>query len=148
MVLCCASSLSCVLLFVTPWTVARWALLSMGFSRQKSWSGLPCPPPRDLANPGIESGSQRSNPGLPHCSQILYCLSQQGNLRILEWVAYPFSRGSSQPRNRIGASCIAGRFFTSWATQEALEVVGDLKGCPVYKLLSSVSSRLEISGPD
>ena len=35
---------------------------------------------------------QGSNPGLPHCRQILYHLSHQGNPRILEWVAYPFSR--------------------------------------------------------
>ena len=35
--------------------------------------------------------------------------------RILEWVAVPFSRGSSWPRDRTGVSCIAGRFFTSWA---------------------------------
>ena len=34
---------------------------------------------------------------------------------ILEWVAYPFSRGSSWPRNQNGVSCIAGRFFTNWA---------------------------------
>ena len=39
--------------------------------------------------------------------------------RILEWVAYPFAWGSSQPRNQTGVSCIAGRFFTSWATREA-----------------------------
>ena len=39
--------------------------------------------------------------------------------RILEWVAHPFSRGSSQPRNHTGVSCIAGRFFTSWITREA-----------------------------
>ena len=39
---------------VTLWTVARQAPLSMGFSRQESWSGLPCPPPGDLPNPGIE----------------------------------------------------------------------------------------------
>ena len=39
--------------------------------------------------------------------------------RILEWVAFPFSRGSSQPRDRTQASHIAGRFFTSWATREA-----------------------------
>ena len=38
---------------------------------------------------------------------------------ILEWVGFSFSRGSSQPRNRTGISCIAGRFFTSWATREA-----------------------------
>ena len=38
--------------------------------------------------------------------------------RVLEWVAYPFSSGSSWNRNRTGASCIAGGFFTSWATRE------------------------------
>ena len=41
----------------TPWTVACQAPLSMGFSRQEYWSGLPCPPPGDLPNPGIESRS-------------------------------------------------------------------------------------------
>ena len=41
-------------------------------------------------------------------------------VRILEWVAYSFSRAFSQPRNRTGVSCITGRFFTSWATREAL----------------------------
>ena len=40
-----------------------------------------------------------SNPGLLHCGRILCYLSQQGSPRILEWVAYPFSRGSSQPRS-------------------------------------------------
>ena len=39
--------------------------------------------------------------------------------RILEWVAMPFSRGSSQPRDQTQVSRIAGRFFTSWATREA-----------------------------
>ena len=39
--------------------------------------------------------------------------------RILEWVAVPFSRGSSQPRDQTQVSHIAGRFFTSWATREA-----------------------------
>ena len=38
--------------------------------------------------------TQGSNPSLLHCRQILYCLSHQGSPRILEWVAYPFSRGS------------------------------------------------------
>ena len=42
-------------LFVTPWTVARQAPLSMGFSRQECWSGLSCPPPGDRPDPGIES---------------------------------------------------------------------------------------------
>ena len=63
--------------------------------------------------------AQGSNPGLPHCRWILFQLSHQGSPRILEWVAYPFSRGSSQPRSRTGVSCLVGRFFTSWATGEA-----------------------------
>ena len=41
--------------------------------------------------------------------------------RILEWVAFPFSRGSSQPRDGTQVSCIANRFFTSWANREAQE---------------------------
>ena len=63
--------------------------------------------------------TQRSNPGLLHCRWILYHLSHRGSPRILEWVAYPFSRGSSWPRNQTGVSGIAGRFFTNWATREA-----------------------------
>ena len=46
--------------------------------------------------------TQESNWGLPHCRRILYQLSHKGSPRILEWVAYPFSSGSSQPRNRTG----------------------------------------------
>ena len=48
-----------------------------------------------------------------HCRQILYQLSHQRSPRILEWVTYPFSSGSSQPRNQTGVSCIAGGFFTN-----------------------------------
>ena len=64
--------------------------------------------------------TQEQNPGLLHCKWILYHLSPQGGAWILEWVAYPFSRGCSQPRNQIQVSCIAGEFFTSWAIREAL----------------------------
>ena len=39
--------------------------------------------------------------------------------RVLEWVAIPFSRGSSRPRDQTQLSCIAGRFFTNWAMREA-----------------------------
>ena len=49
-------SLSRVQLFVTPWTIGRQAPLSMGFSRQEYWNGLPFPSPGDLPNPGIELG--------------------------------------------------------------------------------------------
>ena len=61
MLLCTrAKSLSRVRLFVTLWTGAHQAPLSMGFSRQEYWSGLPCPPPRTLPDPGIESVSLMS----------------------------------------------------------------------------------------
>ena len=50
-------SLSRVQLFVTPWTVAHQAPLSMGFSKQEYWSGLPFPSPGDLPDPGIEPRS-------------------------------------------------------------------------------------------
>ena len=52
--------LSQVQLFATPWTVAHQAPLSMGFSRQEYWTGLPCPLPGDLSNPGIEPTSLMS----------------------------------------------------------------------------------------
>ena len=63
--------------------------------------------------------TQGLNPGLPQCRQILYQLSHQRSPRIVEWVAYPFSRGSSRPRNQTGVSCITGGSFTSWATRKA-----------------------------
>ena len=62
------------------------------------------------------------NPDLLHCRQILHQLSHQGSPRILEWVTYLFSRGSAWLRNWTGVSCIAGRFFTSWATREAFVI--------------------------
>ena len=63
--------------------------------------------------------TQGSNPGLPHCRQILYQLSHKESPKILGWVAYPFSKGSSWPRNRTRVSCIVGGFFTNWAIREA-----------------------------
>ena len=62
--------------------------------------------------------TQGSNPGLLHCRRILYQLSHKGSPRILEWGVYSLSSGSSWPRNRTGVSCIAGGFFTNWATRE------------------------------
>ena len=67
----CVKSLACVWLFATSWTGAHQASLSMGFSRQEYWSGLPFPSPGDLPDPGIEPGS----PTL----QTLYHLSHRGS---------------------------------------------------------------------
>ena len=64
--------LSRVQLCETPGTVARQAPPSVEFSRQEYWSGLPFPSPGDLPTQGW-------NLGLPHCRQILYHLSYQGN---------------------------------------------------------------------
>ena len=63
--------------------------------------------------------TQGSNPGLLQCTQTLYQLSHKESPRILEWVAYPFSSRSSQPRDRTRVSCTAGGFFTNWVIREA-----------------------------
>ena len=89
---------------------AYQAPLSVRFCRQEYWSGVPCPPPGDLPNPRIEPRSptlqadslQSEPPGKP----------------MNAGVAYPFSRGSSRPRNWTRVSCIPGGFFTSWATRK------------------------------
>ena len=67
---------------MAPWTVAHQLPLSMEFSRQEYWSGLPCPSPGDLPDLGIEPGSVESAlvPALNlHCRQILYQLSCGGS---------------------------------------------------------------------
>ena len=58
--MCVLSHFSCVQIFATPWTTARQAPLTMGFSRQEYWSGLPFPPPGHLSDPGIKPTSLRS----------------------------------------------------------------------------------------
>ena len=79
--------------------------------------------------------TQGSNPGLPHCRQILYQLSHKGSPKILEWVAYPLSRGSSWPRNRTRVSHMAGGFFTSWATRAMVfPVVMVMYGCESWTI--------------
>ena len=55
------------------------------------------------------------------CDPMDYTFHRILQARIMEWVAFPFSRGSSQPRDQIQVSHIAGWFFTSWATREAQE---------------------------
>ena len=102
-----------VRLFVTPWTIACQAPLSVGFSRQEYWSGLPFPSPGDLPDPGIE-------PRSPKLQADTLTSEPSAKPMKLEWVADPFSRRSSWPRDRTGVSYIAGGFFTSWVTREAL----------------------------
>ena len=68
--------------------------------------------------------TQGSNQSLPHYRKILDQLSHRGSPRILEWVAYPFFSGSSQPSNQMKVSCTAGGFFINWDIREAPEVEG------------------------
>ena len=58
--MCVLSCFIFIQLFLTPWTVIHQAPLSVGFSQQQWWSALPCPPPGDLPDPGIEPGSPAS----------------------------------------------------------------------------------------
>ena len=116
----------------TPWAVAHQVPLSMEFSRQEYWSGLPFPPPGDLPDPGME-------PRFPACRQIPYHLSHQGSpmdcdlpgfsahgifqARILEWGAISYCRRSSWPRDQTWVSCVSciGRqSLYHWVTWEAL----------------------------
>ena len=73
----CMCTLSGVQLFATPWTIARQAPWSMGYSRQEFWSGLPFPFPGDLPNPGIEPTAPAASPALRVNSLLLNHLGSQ-----------------------------------------------------------------------
>ena len=72
---CLLNRFSHVRLFVILWTVACHSPLSIGFSRQEHWSGLPCLPPGDLPDPGIE-------PAFPELAHRIFLLSHEGSLYI------------------------------------------------------------------
>ena len=72
-------SLNRVRLFVTPWTVTHQAPLSMGFSRQGYWSGLPFPPPGNLPDPGIEPVS----PASPSLAGRLFTSEATGEVPLI-----------------------------------------------------------------
>ena len=145
---CMLSCFSHVLLYATLWTVAHQVLLSMGFSRQEDYSGLPCPPAGDLSNPGIKPTSLtfpslagkyitttcvlvvQSYPTLCNCMDCnLPGSSIHGILwvRTLEWIAIPFSRGSSWLRDQTLVSCTASRFFTLCATGKSFTTTATWK---------------------
>ena len=107
-----AYSLSPVWLFATPWTVATRLLCPWGSPGKNARVGCHALLQGMFPTQGL-------NPGLSHCRWILYHLNHEGSPKILEWVAYTFSRRTSWPRNPTAASHIVGRFFTSWATREA-----------------------------
>ena len=80
--------------FATPWTVACWVPLSMGFPRQEYWYGLPFPTPGDLPNPGVEPRS----PALQADSLVL---SQQGSPPFLLPTSICYLEGFAYPHHRL-----------------------------------------------
>ena len=112
----CAQSLSHVWLLVTPWTVACQSPLSLEFSRQEYWSGLPFPPP------GSGGGLVTKSCLTLAVSWTVPCqasLSMEFSRQEYWSGLVSFSRGSSQLRYQTWVSCTAGGFFTDWATREA-----------------------------
>ena len=97
----------------------RFLFLSMRFSRQEYCSGLPCPPPGDLPNPGIKPRSptlqfdslSSEPPGKPRNTEV-------GSLSFLQ-VIFPTQESNPALLHWTGVSCIAGGFFTYWAVREA-----------------------------
>ena len=97
-------------------------------------SSSPCGPLHKAAGVSSQQGSCSSSEQviqeknvkvtqscLTLCDLMDYTVYGILQARILEWVVVPFSRGLFQPRDQIHVSCIASRFFTSWATREAQE---------------------------
>ena len=83
---CVLGHFSCVQLFVTLWTVACQAPLSMGLSRQEHWSRLPCPPPGDLPDPGIQPKSLVSVSCISCIAGGLFTAEPPGKpFTILDW---------------------------------------------------------------
>ena len=101
----CAEFLSRVRFFATPWTVVHQAPLSLEFSRQECWSGLPCPLQETFLTLEPKDSLPSEPPRKPKNTGV-------GSLSLLQ--------GSSRPRNRTRVSYIAGGVSTSRATQEAL----------------------------
>ena len=167
------SHLSGVWIFVTPWTVAHQAPLSMGFSRQEYWSGLPFPPPGHLPNPGIEPMSLMS-PALAgrfFTTSAIWEARIKANVQVTHSseipVSWPlWSAHASLPRLKTGNHCCSVAWnlsqtpLGSWSRQWAISPgtcpynthehegyfwqYSDSASSPVVMLLDSVAPHLSI----
>ena len=88
------SHFSCVGLFAAPWTVTLQAPLSIGFSRQEYWSGLLCPSPGDIPDPGIE-------PVSPALQVDSLPLSPQGSPRLYMICVLSLAQADKSPPPRM-----------------------------------------------
>ena len=108
---CMPSRFSSIQLFVTTWTVVRQVPLSMGFSRQEYWSGLPCSPPGNLPDPGVKPMSPMS----PALAGRFFTTSATMGLGANKWDL------SSQARDGTHIPCIGRSILYHWATREVPE---------------------------
>ena len=131
---CMLNCFSHVWLFATMWTVARQAPLSTGFSRQEYWSGLPCPPPGDFSNPGIEPVSPAlqvdslplSHRGSPSVNiTVIYFHANTKPVKqvtLQTWIQW-----WAQKEGELRSQCWAG----GQASEPALQGPQSLPGCPI-----------------
>ena len=149
---CVLSCFSRVRLFATTWTVAHQIPLSMGFSRQEHWSGLPCPPPGDLPNSGLESRSPAlqvdSLPSKPLCVlshfscvwffATLWAVALQASLsmgfsRQEDWNGCHDLPDPGREPESLTAPALPGRFFNisaTWETQIQIQSLSTTKRLP------------------
>ena len=122
---------SSVLAWRIPGTGESGGLLSMGWHRvDHDWSDLAAA----AAAAVLVSQLCLTFCDPTDCSLLGSSVHGILQARILEWVAFPFSRGSSQPRDRTWVPCIAGRFFTVWPTGKSLyfrQIIVYCCGCAV-----------------
>ena len=134
--MCCAWLLSHVRLFATPWTVPTRLLCPWGFSRQNYWSELPCSLLGDLPYPGIK-------PRSPTLQTDSLPFEPPGKPRILEWAAYPFSRGFSRPNDQTWSPALqTDGFFTTEPPEKPRVIITDSQRKRVDNVLPEACKSL------
>ena len=119
-------SLSHVWLFATPWTIAHQAPLSMEFSRQEYWSGLPFPSPGDLSNPGIKLGSPTLQadalpsepPGKPYTPKELIWKEKKNQRKIKDSIASQLKKMNPFPVSNADSPTAELLSQASYLTQQ------------------------------
>ena len=101
----CAHSVTQSYLFMTTWTIAHQAPLSVGFPRQEYWSGLPFPPPGDLPNPGIEPES----PVSPALAGRFFTLCHVGSHGALKYIYLNPVHSRWQDAHNHNERCLGGK---------------------------------------
>ena len=127
---------------MTPWTVALQAALSMGFSRQEYWSGLPCPPAGDLPDPGIKPTSPALQvDSLPAEPQGKPKNSGVGSLSLLQqiFLTQESNRGLLHCRQILYQLSYQGSPLLEWPSSKSLQVANIGKDVearkPVYTVV-------------